>query len=155
MDPQRIGGIYTEVFTPAGGVSPRNATRVLINVHGGGFVENARTESHIESVPIASIGQIRVISIDYRQAPEFAFPSASEDVAAVYRDCLRHINQRISVFMVLRGGFVVGSDLQGMGGESFESPTYTCRPPGAAHGPFSSKRGCLLYEIHYYDESGR
>jgi hypothetical protein len=21
------------------------------------------------------------------------------------------------------------------------------------HGPFKSERGCLLYEIHYYDES--
>ena len=26
-------------------------------------------------------------------------------------------------------------------------------PPGAHHGPFKSERGCLLYEIHYYDES--
>jgi len=56
---------------------------------------------------------------------------------------------------LLSGDLAVGSDLQGMGGESFESPTYVCRPPGAYHGPFSSKRGCLLYEIHYYDESGR
>ena len=33
--------------------------------------------------------------------------------------------------------------------------TYACRPPGVSHGPFKSENGCLLFEIHYYDESGR
>ena len=25
--------------------------------------------------------------------------------------------------------------------------------PGVYHGPFKSERGCMLFEIHYYDES--
>jgi hypothetical protein len=54
---------------------------------------------------------------------------------------------------LMSGDLSVGSDARGEGGERFESPTYACRPPGAYHGPFSSKQGCLLYEIHYYDES--
>jgi ChrR Cupin-like domain len=54
---------------------------------------------------------------------------------------------------LLSGDLAVGSDKHGKGGEAFSSPTYACRPPGAFHGPFSSKQGCLLYEIHYYDES--
>lgn len=52
---------------------------------------------------------------------------------------------------LLSGDLSVGSDAQGAGGESFEAPTYACRPPGVYHGPFSSKHGCLLYETHYYD----
>lgn len=56
---------------------------------------------------------------------------------------------------LLTGDLAVGSDEKGQGGESFESPTYACRPPGAWHGPFKSERGCMLYEIHYYDESKR
>ena len=56
---------------------------------------------------------------------------------------------------LLTGDLAVGSDAKGKGGESFESPTYACRPPGAYHGPFKSERGCMLYEIHYYDESKR
>ena len=56
---------------------------------------------------------------------------------------------------LLTGDLAVGSDDKGQGGESFESPTYACRPPGAWHGPFKSVRGCMLYEIHYYDESKR
>jgi hypothetical protein len=51
------------------------------------------------------------------------------------------------------GDLTVGSDANGNGGESFVAPTYACRPPGVAHGPFKSTTGCLLYEIHYYDES--
>jgi hypothetical protein len=56
---------------------------------------------------------------------------------------------------LLNGDLAVGSDPQGKGGEIYEAPTYACRPPGAFHGPFSSRGGCMLYEIHYYDESGK
>jgi hypothetical protein len=56
---------------------------------------------------------------------------------------------------LMSGDLSVGSDPRGSGGDLFEAPTYACRPPGAYHGPFSSKTGCLLFEIHYYDESGR
>src|SRR5271170_1113627 len=54
---------------------------------------------------------------------------------------------------LLSGDLVVGNDEQGKGGEVFEAPTYACRPPGIYHGPFRSDRGCMLYEVHYYDES--
>ncbi|CAN0370217.1 unnamed protein product [Phaeothamnion confervicola] len=56
---------------------------------------------------------------------------------------------------LLEGDLTVGNDKQGQGGESFLAPTYACRPPGVYHGPFKSKNGCMLYEIHYYDESGK
>ncbi len=35
----------------------------------------------------------------------------------------------------------------------FGPSTYACRPPGTPHGPFKSETGCLLLEMHYYDES--
>jgi hypothetical protein len=54
---------------------------------------------------------------------------------------------------LLSGDLIVGNDAAGNGGEPFEAPTYACRPPGVHHGPFKSKRGCMLFEIHYYDES--
>jgi hypothetical protein len=55
---------------------------------------------------------------------------------------------------ILSGDLIVGNDDEGRGGESFASPTYACRPPGVLHGPFKSERGCLLFEIHYYNDSG-
>ncbi|SOE98793.1 ChrR Cupin-like domain-containing protein [Burkholderia sp. OK233] len=54
---------------------------------------------------------------------------------------------------LVSGDLTVGNDENGDGGEAFVAPTYACRPPGAVHGPFKSEQGCLLYEIHYYDES--
>jgi len=58
------------------------------------------------------------------------------------------------VFLV-QGDLVVGNDARGQGGASSRAFTYACRPPGVHHGPFASKGGCLLYEIHYYETSGR
>ena len=54
---------------------------------------------------------------------------------------------------LLSGDLIVGNNEKGQGGEVFEGSTYACRPPGTFHGPFKSERGCLLLEIHYFDES--
>lgn len=51
------------------------------------------------------------------------------------------------------GDLIVGNDANGESGEKFVANTYACRPPGAYHGPFKSDEGCILYKIHYYDES--
>lgn len=52
---------------------------------------------------------------------------------------------------LVSGDLTVGNDENGEGGEEFQPNTYACRPPGAFHGPFKSKNGCVLMEIHYYD----
>ena len=54
---------------------------------------------------------------------------------------------------LVSGDLIVGNDADGKGGEQFRNYTYAVRPPGVYHGPFKSEKGCLLYEIHYYDES--
>ena len=53
---------------------------------------------------------------------------------------------------LVSGDLTVGNDATGAGGEPFSPNTYACRPPGAYHGPFKSEQGCLLLEIHYYDQ---
>ena len=53
---------------------------------------------------------------------------------------------------LIEGDLTVGNDAAGHGGEHFAPHTYACRPPGAVHGPFRSDGGCLLFEIHYYEE---
>lgn len=112
MTPQQIGGIYTEIFTPSDGISNRNQHRVLINVHGGGFIAGARTGSHIESLPIAALGKIKIVSIDYRLAPEATFPAASEDVAAVYRELLKTYKPgNIGIYGCSAGGVLTAESL--------------------------------------------
>lgn len=54
------------------------------------------------------------------------------------------------VFLV-QGDLTVGNDEQGQGGTSYAPFTYACRPPGAVHGPFKSEKGCILFELHYFD----
>jgi hypothetical protein len=56
---------------------------------------------------------------------------------------------------LVSGDLVVGSDRNGTGGTKFGPNTYACRPPGTPHGPFRSDGGCLLLELHYYDEAGK
>jgi acetyl esterase/lipase len=105
LAPQEIRGVYTEVFTPSDGIAPTNRNRVLINLHGGSFYCCARINSHLESIPIASVGRIKVVSIDYRQAPESVFPAASEDVAAVYQELLkRYKAKNIGLYGCSAGG---------------------------------------------------
>lgn len=102
-----IEGVYTEWFEPADGVSPENASKVLINLHGGGFTVGARTEGRLESIPVAHLSGLRVVSVDYRQGPEHRFPAASEDVAIVYRQLLkRHAPEQIGIFGCSAGGML-------------------------------------------------
>lgn len=52
--------------------------------------------------------------------------------------------------LLIAGDLTVGNDERGEGGEAFAPLTFACRPPGVFHGPFKSKAGCLLFEIHYF-----
>jgi acetyl esterase/lipase len=99
----RIAGVPVRVVTPKGGkVDP---DRVLINLHGGGFMLCADACSILESLPIASIGGFKVVSVNYREAPEAVFPAASEDVAAVYRELLKTYKpSQIGVYGCSAGG---------------------------------------------------
>ncbi len=102
---ETIAGVYADVVTPKDGIAPRNKDRILINLHGGAFYNGARTESLVESIPVAALGRIKVISLDYREGPEYKFPAASEDVAAVYKELLNHYKpQNIGIYGCSAGG---------------------------------------------------
>ncbi len=53
---------------------------------------------------------------------------------------------------LVSGDLTVGNNANGEGGTSFSPNTYACRPPGVSHGPFKSEQGCILLELHYYDQ---
>ena len=79
-----VGGVLTETFRPSEGIAQGNINRVLINLHGGGFCSGSCTNSRLESMPVAELGKIKVVSVDYRMAPEYKFPAATDDVVSVY-----------------------------------------------------------------------
>jgi monoterpene epsilon-lactone hydrolase len=105
-----ISGVPVETFTPHTGIAPENRDRVLINLHGGGFIlGGGGVSGAVESVPIAGVGRIKVISVDYRMAPEHRFPAASEDVTAVYRELLKTYRpENIGIYGCSAGGLLTG-----------------------------------------------
>ncbi len=112
IEGKTIGGVYCEVFTPAQGVPEANRPNVLINLHGGAFKYGSRTNSHLESVPIAAVGKFKVVSVDYRMAPEYRFPAATEDVVAVYRELLKTYRpENIAIYGASAGAFLTADAL--------------------------------------------
>ena len=102
-----IDGVRTRVITPKAGFAPENRDRVLINLHGGGFIWGEGNGALTESVPIAGLGRITVVTVAYREAPEAHFPAASEDVAAVYRELLKdHRAGDIGIYGCSAGGIL-------------------------------------------------
>jgi acetyl esterase/lipase len=84
-----IGGVHAYVCTPKSGIAPENRDRVLSDLHGGGFRDGWPACAELEQMPIAALGRIKVMSLDYRQGPRQRHPAASEDVAAAYRELLK------------------------------------------------------------------
>ena len=84
-----VGGVHGYLVTP-GAMAPGAKRKILVNLPGGGFImAYAGAGGLMESIPLASLAGVEILTIDYRQAPEAVFPAASEDVEAVYRELLK------------------------------------------------------------------
>jgi len=123
IEPEVFGGIQTDVILPKSGVSTSNTKRVLINLHGGGFAVGARFGGQQESVPIASLARIKVITVDYREGPENKFPAASEDVATVYRELLKQYPAKnIGIYGCSAGGMLTAESVAWFQQHSLPTP---------------------------------
>jgi acetyl esterase/lipase len=120
---EKVGGVHVYVFTPKAGVSAKNRDRVLINLHGGGFSGCWPGCAELESVPVSALGQIEVISVDYREGPDHKFPAASEDVAAVYQAVLKtHKPQDVGIYGCSAGGMQTAMSLAWFQKQSLPTP---------------------------------
>jgi monoterpene epsilon-lactone hydrolase len=107
-----IDGIPVAIVSPKGGVPARNRNRVLINAPGGGFRTGIRANGLMVSIPVSSLGGFRVVSILYRQGPEYRYPAATEDMTRVYRAMLRKYPSRnIGMFGCSAGGALVAESI--------------------------------------------
>lgn len=79
-----IDGISVAVITPKGGVPAKNKNRLFINAPGGGYRTGVRGNGLLISIPVAATLGVKVVSILYRQAPEYKFPAAEEDFLKVW-----------------------------------------------------------------------
>ncbi len=104
-----IGGVHAYEYTPKAGIAAKNRHRVLIDLHGGGFSGCWPGCAELESIPIAALGRIRVVSLDYREGPKYRFPAASEDVASAYRELLKTYKaDEIGIYGCSAGGMLTG-----------------------------------------------
>jgi acetyl esterase/lipase len=102
-----IAGVPVRTITPQG--KPFDPKRVLINLHGGGFTMCADACAMLESLPIAVVGGFKVVTVDYRMAPEAKHPAALEDIAAVYRELLKsYPPKNIGIYGCSAGGALTG-----------------------------------------------
>lgn len=112
VEPKVIAGVRTDVVTPGEGVPDANRNRVLINLHGGGMIVGARYGGQLESIPVASIGGFKVITLDYKMAPEHRYPAAEDDVIAVYRELLKTYRpENIGIYGCSAGAFLTGTSV--------------------------------------------
>jgi len=101
-----LGGVRTDIITPLA-MPETNKNRVLINLHGGGFITDSG--SLIEGIPISYLTKIKVVSVYYRLAPENPFPAAVDDVIAVYKELLKTYQPRsIGIFGTSAGATLTG-----------------------------------------------
>jgi monoterpene epsilon-lactone hydrolase len=107
-----IDGISVAIVTPQGGVPARNRNRLMINAPGGGFRTGIRANGLLISIPVAAVGQFRVVSLLYRQGPEHKFPAATEDFTTVYKAMLkRYKAQNIGLVGCSAGGALVAQSV--------------------------------------------
>ena len=90
IESETKGGVKTYIVTPKS-IPDENSKRILIHLRGGGYVFNAGESGMGEAVLMAYYGKIKVISVDYRMAPDFPFPAALEDSVAVYEEVSKNL----------------------------------------------------------------
>jgi epsilon-lactone hydrolase len=101
-----IAGVPVLIVTPLH-VPPEKQDRVLINIHGGGFVVDSGRLT--ETVPIANLTQTKVIAVLYRLAPEHPFPAGLDDVISVYKEELKtHKPGNMAIYGTSAGAILTG-----------------------------------------------
>lgn len=102
---QTMAGVPVHNVEPAVGIAPAQQQRVLINLHGGAFMWGSGSGALVEAIPIAAVSGMRVVTVDYRLAPEHTYPAAVDDVEAVYRELLKHYRaENIGIYGCSAGG---------------------------------------------------
>jgi monoterpene epsilon-lactone hydrolase len=104
IEPVDAAGVPAE-WLDVPGVDP---SRVLLYLHGGGYVIGSIASHRALAARIAAAAGVRALIIDYRLAPEHPFPAAVEDATAAYEFLL---GQGIVPSRIAIGGDSAGGGL--------------------------------------------
>ena len=104
IEPTVIGGVKAFVLSPKE-MPPANRNRLLVHVHGGGYVYNPGEAGTGEATLMAGYGGFKVISFDYRMPPDHPYPAAMDDAIAVWKEAIKLQDPRnMAIFGTSTGG---------------------------------------------------
>ncbi len=102
MKDRVINGITTLWITPP---KLKHRDKVMIFIHGGGWIVNSRkAQVKLQSDVADSLG-MKLVSIEYRLAPEHPYPAALNDIVAAYKGIIKEYEaENIGLFGTSAGG---------------------------------------------------
>ncbi len=104
VQPAVIGGVKCFIVTPKT-IPAANRHRLLVHVHGGGYVFGPGEAALPEAILLAGFGGFKVISVDYRMPPDFPYPAAMDDAMAVWKAAVKMAKPRnMAIFGTSTGG---------------------------------------------------
>jgi epsilon-lactone hydrolase len=99
-----IAGVNCYILTPDN-IPEQNRNRLLVHVHGGGYVFAPGEAATREAILMAGFGKFKVISIDYRMPPDFPYPAAMDDAMAVWKEVIKTNDpKKMAIFGTSTGG---------------------------------------------------
>jgi acetyl esterase/lipase len=104
VQPAVIGGVKAFIVEPRT-MPEANRNRLLVHVHGGGYVFAPGEAALPEAVMMAGFGGFKVISVDYRMPPDFPYPAAMDDAMAVWKQAVKMADPaKMAIFGTSTGG---------------------------------------------------
>jgi acetyl esterase/lipase len=104
MQTATIGGVKSFIIQPKE-IPAANANRLLVHVHGGGYVYSPGEAGTGEATLMAAFGGFKIISFDYRMPPDHPYPAAMDDAMAVWKEAVKMANPKnMAIFGTSTGG---------------------------------------------------
>jgi acetyl esterase/lipase len=104
VTPTTIAGVKCYIVQ-ADNIPEKKHNRLLVHVHGGGYVLGPGLAAAREAMLLAGFGGFKVISIDYRMPPDFPYPAAMDDAMAVWKEAVKMADPKnMAIFGTSTGG---------------------------------------------------
>lgn len=91
-------------------VKPKNyqeSDRIIIYVHGGGFVFYPADVTLLSSIPLADASGLRIITIDYTLSPQAKFTQIADELIQAYKSLLKEYKaENIAIYGDSAGGSI-------------------------------------------------
>lgn len=100
----KVAGVRAFFVAPRN-LPEKNRKRLLVHLHGGGYVFFPGESGVREAVIMAGLGGFKILSIDYRMAPDFPYPAALDDAMAVWKELTKQVDPKtLGLFGTSAGG---------------------------------------------------